>query len=84
VPFAVLSKPGFAAALINPATLRIGGALATGASVRDSDGDGDQDLVAQFSPVSAGVACGARRVLMTATAHYGWAITGKGTIRTTC
>jgi hypothetical protein len=84
VPFAILSDRGFDATLTDPATVRIGSAPFVSASAADVDGDGDFDFTATFVPAAAGIACGQRKALMSASSFFGWPIKGTARLRTTC
>jgi hypothetical protein len=48
VPVAVLTKDGFSAATIDPATVRFAGAVPVHSTLEDVDGDSDEDMLFHF------------------------------------
>lgn len=83
---AVLTRDGFDAAAVDPATVRFGRTGTEAAPVHfalnDVDGDGNTDLVLRFRIQQTGISCGDTSASLTGRTFGGQAISGSDSIRT--
>lgn len=87
IPVAILSSDDFAAATVDPASLRFGatGSEATPqhSALGDVNGDGKDDLMLQFPTEESGIVCGTQTGLLTGATSNGQTIKGADAIVTT-
>jgi hypothetical protein len=86
MPVAVLTTPEFNATRVDPATVTFG---VTGTetapvrySVEDVDGDGDLDMLLQFTTAETGIVCGTTEAKLSGYNISGLAIVGKDSVTT--
>ena len=88
IPFVVMSRPGLDARDLDPATLSLAGAVAAKneqgelAEIRDIDGDGLPDLVAQVYSRQMRIGAGARHVSLSGRTRDGRKVEGTSDLRT--
>jgi uncharacterized repeat protein (TIGR01451 family) len=86
IPVAILSNNGFAAANVNPASVRFGAigteAAAVKSAMEDVDGDGDLDMVLHFRTQDTGIVCGSTKASITGKTLGGREIKGTDSVRT--